>query len=451
MRVLLTAYAEKTHFLAMIPLAWALRTAGHDVRVASQPALTDVITAAGLTAVPVGTDHRMWAVAERFLTGRFAEVYPEAARVIRETPLPPFELVARTTPAGAAAVAEGSAEVVKAYRMANATMLDELVELARAWRPDLVLWEPMTHAGALAAAACGADHGRVLWSVDAFGAMRVAQLRHVRAGAVDPLRDWLAAEAKLLGLAWSEEFTTGKFTVDQLPAGVGLPTGLPSVPCRYVPYNGRSEVPRWLWEPPQRRRVALTLGSSPTERFGSYAIDLQDLLDALGELDVEIVATVGADRRQTITRVPTNTRVVEFVPLNDLVPTCAAVINHAGYGTINTVALHGVPQVLLPEVDDAPLVAERIAGLGAGISTPMREAAGPLVADAVTRVLTETRFAAAARSLRDRMLAAPSPHDVVTELERRVAGHPRPSTTERTRHDRHRRHHPGPRRRSQGA
>ncbi len=36
MRVLFTTYAEKTHFLAMAPLAWALRTAGHEVVVASQ-------------------------------------------------------------------------------------------------------------------------------------------------------------------------------------------------------------------------------------------------------------------------------------------------------------------------------------------------------------------------------------------------------------------------------
>ena len=44
MRVLFAAHAERTHFYSMIPLAWALRTAGHEVYVASQPALTDDIT-----------------------------------------------------------------------------------------------------------------------------------------------------------------------------------------------------------------------------------------------------------------------------------------------------------------------------------------------------------------------------------------------------------------------
>ena len=48
MRVLFATYPERTHFLAMVPLAWALRTAGHEVRVASQPTFTDVITRAVL-------------------------------------------------------------------------------------------------------------------------------------------------------------------------------------------------------------------------------------------------------------------------------------------------------------------------------------------------------------------------------------------------------------------
>jgi UDP:flavonoid glycosyltransferase YjiC (YdhE family) len=38
----------------VVAVAWALRAAGHDVRVAAQPDLADAIVQAGLTAVPVG-------------------------------------------------------------------------------------------------------------------------------------------------------------------------------------------------------------------------------------------------------------------------------------------------------------------------------------------------------------------------------------------------------------
>ncbi|MFI1169810.1 glycosyl transferase family 28, partial [Streptomyces sp. NPDC020801] len=54
MRVLFTAFAAKSHAYTQFPLAWALRTAGHEVCVASQPDLVEDITRAGLTAVPVG-------------------------------------------------------------------------------------------------------------------------------------------------------------------------------------------------------------------------------------------------------------------------------------------------------------------------------------------------------------------------------------------------------------
>ena len=60
MRVLFVTSPEKTIFLSMVPMAWALRTAGHEVRVASRPGFANVITQAGLTAVPAGRDTDLW-------------------------------------------------------------------------------------------------------------------------------------------------------------------------------------------------------------------------------------------------------------------------------------------------------------------------------------------------------------------------------------------------------
>jgi UDP:flavonoid glycosyltransferase YjiC (YdhE family) len=54
MRVLFVVLPHKSHFFCMVPMAWALSAAGHEVRVASQPDITAAITAAGLNAVPVG-------------------------------------------------------------------------------------------------------------------------------------------------------------------------------------------------------------------------------------------------------------------------------------------------------------------------------------------------------------------------------------------------------------
>ena len=166
MRILFATYSEKTHFHAMVPLAWALRTAGHEVRVASQPALTDVITRTGLTAVPVGADHNLWRSSNRFLTPRFAEANPPAYKRIRGVEMPPFDAADRPLSAQDwHYLKDGYDKVVPGwYKMINDPMVEDLVEFACSWRPDLVIWEPATYVGPLAARAVGAAH---LWRVRA--------------------------------------------------------------------------------------------------------------------------------------------------------------------------------------------------------------------------------------------------------------------------------------------
>jgi len=56
MRVMFAVYAAKTHFYNMVPLAWALRAAGHEVCVATQPDIVDAVAATGLPVATVGDE-----------------------------------------------------------------------------------------------------------------------------------------------------------------------------------------------------------------------------------------------------------------------------------------------------------------------------------------------------------------------------------------------------------
>ena len=56
MRVLFCPHRDAQHLYPLVPLAWAGRAAGHDVRVAGPPALTTAIVHTGLPAVVVGRD-----------------------------------------------------------------------------------------------------------------------------------------------------------------------------------------------------------------------------------------------------------------------------------------------------------------------------------------------------------------------------------------------------------
>jgi glycosyltransferase (activator-dependent family) len=428
MRVLFATYSEKTHFHAMVPLAWALRTAGHEVRVASQPELVDVITETGLTAVEVGQDHNLWRTSKRFLTPRFAEANPTAYKKIRGVELPPFDIVEQPPEEITwEYLKNGYDKVVPSwYKMINDPMVEDLVNFCRSWQPDLVIWEPATYAGPIAAKACGAAHARMLWCLDIFGVTRAHFLRLKEEQPVeargDVLAEWLQSQAAKYGAEFSEDMTTGQFTIDQFPDSLRMQApDLQYVPLRYVPYNGTSVVPKWLWEKPERPRVCLTLGVCATERFGGYPVGVQDILDSLGDLDVEIVATVAEEEQKKLERVPDNTKLVAFVPLNALVPTCDVVIHHAGFGTANTTAIHGVPQLTLPEQHDAPPLARRVAAHGAGLSLYYSEVTGPKVRELLVRLLSEPAFAERATRLAEEIAALPSPNDLVAELEKLTA------------------------------
>jgi glycosyltransferase (activator-dependent family) len=400
MRVLFAVNPEKTIFYTMVPLAWALRTAGHDVRVASQPRFATTITQAGLTAVPVGRDRDRWQVAGQKEELRAGLPAPYDAAVAE-----PASLDAETLVDGY------ERQAVRWHKLDNFPIIADLVDYARHWQPDLVIWEPLTNAGAIAAKACGAAHARLLWSVDVFGVTR-ARLLALRPPK-DPLRDWLGGYAE-----FTEDMVTGQFSIDLLPDSLAMPTDLHRVPMGYLPYGGPAVVPRWLWEPPHRPRVALTLGTTSTEQFAGYATDVPELLDALSTMDVEVIATVAP---QTLDTVPENVRAVGFVPLDALVSTCAAVVNHAGPGTLLTTARHAVPQLAVPWDFDEPELARRAGVQGAALVIRADTATGPAVRDGVHRLLHEPEFAGRAARLRDEILAMPTPNQIVPQLEELTA------------------------------
>lgn len=414
MRVLMTSLAVEAHFNGTVPLAWALRAAGHEVRFASQPALTRAITQAGITAVPVGADHTHHEIVRDLgeeLTGFYRDIDFTGVRG------GPRDRKAANSLLTATFYAQAN----------NDSMVDDLVAYARWWQPDLVIWEPFSFAGGVAARACGTAGARLLWGPDLFGLSREGFRAENAALPVelrdDALEEWLTWTLARHGLDYDERVVSGHFTIDQMPEGIRLPGRSESVPMRYVPYNGVSEVPDWLRETPARPRICLTLGITSRDMAYPDLISPAELFDAVADLDVEIVATLDEAQLAEVGRVPDNTRVVNFVPLHALMPTCAAIVHHGGAGTWSTAAVYGVPQLVVAGMWDNVYRAERLSDLGAGLYLPPPELTGSRLRDGVVRLLEEPAFRTGAQILRERMLAEPSPGEVVRTLVDAAARH----------------------------
>ncbi|MFD9967438.1 activator-dependent family glycosyltransferase [Streptomyces sp. NPDC059017] len=424
MRVLFTPFPASTHVHTQVPLAWAMRAAGHEVRVATQPDVVEDINNAGLTAVAVGEVLDVPATMNPEYTDEPEEMRDEAWLDVLD--------ISETRPEKLThSYVHGVLTAWTSFVYQNTlpdTTTEELIDFARAWRPDLVVWDTMYYPGALAARISGAAHARLMFGLDLVGLMR----RHYLGGLAalppalreDPLEEWMSRILRRHGREFSEDLVVGQWTIDPVPPSLRLPVDLPSVPMRYVPYNGEATIPGWLRERPRRPRVCLTLGRSFREVVGADRASVGDLLAAVADLDVEVVATFTADQLDPDRRVPGNVRVVDFVPLDALLATSAAIVHHGGSGTLQTALAHGVPQVMVPARMwcNVPK-AHRVRDAGAGLCIDPEDLTPDGLRTALVRVLGEPAFATNADRLRREVAGTPAPADIVPVLERLTAEH----------------------------
>ncbi|WP_326958653.1 activator-dependent family glycosyltransferase [Amycolatopsis sp. NBC_01286] len=415
MRILFTTANQGSMFQPMVPLAWALRTAGHEVVVATQPDFVEEVTQAGLTAVPAGrqVDPRRLLVA--------MQVTEDMLEEAREGLHPPYDAVEDPSKADWESMLTGYVDDVERCRYEIFSMIGGLVEFARSWQPDLVIWEPFTYAGAIAAKACGAAHARLLFGADVYG--RAREIFRGFGQTEDPLAKWFASYGRKYGFDFTEDLITGDFTIDPMPASLQCEADLNYLHMRNVPYGGVAIAPWWLEIKPEKPRVALTMGLTATGHFAGYTIDIQDVLDALADLDVELYATVPEDEQEKLRSIPENALLMPYIPLHALASTCSVAINHAGVGTLSTFALHGVPQLTLPYHFDEPLIGRRFAATGAGLNMHGIPIDADTIRANVLRLLEEPSFTEGAARLRDEMHALPTPNQLVGELEALTVKH----------------------------
>jgi MGT family glycosyltransferase len=116
---------------------------------------------------------------------------------------------------------------------------------------------------------------------------------------------------------------------------------------------------------------------------------------ALGRLPVRGLVTTGRAVDPRDIPVPGNVRAVRSAPHAAVLAEAAAVVTHAGHGTVLKALAAGVPLVCMPMGRDQKDNTVRVLRRGAGVR--VRQKAAPArIADAVTRVLADPSYADAA-------------------------------------------------------
>jgi UDP:flavonoid glycosyltransferase YjiC (YdhE family) len=375
MRVLFVSLPGIGHAFPGVPLAWALRAAGHDVLMATAGDAL-VVAEAGLPVVDVasGTD-----ASTMF------------RRAFQEHP----ELLGQMLGGGRQDTRAGLA----LFASLNDQIADTVVATARAWLPDLVVFEQMALSGALAATLLGVPAVQQDLGFDRTVGLR-AQMAEFLHGAFD--------RHGVPGLAANVE------VIDSAPGSMVAETY--GWPMRFVPYNGGGVLPGWLAERPARARIAVTLGTTSPGMNGLGPIER--LVSVAPAVDAEFVLALGSGAAGKVGDLPPNVRAVDWIPLNVLLPTCAAVVHHGGSGTTLTALDAAVPQLILPDGADRFVNADAVHDRGAGIQASETE----LDAGLITRLLTEEKLRENAAEVRAEMRVMPGPADIVPCLVELAAG-----------------------------
>jgi UDP:flavonoid glycosyltransferase YjiC (YdhE family) len=357
----------------MLQLAAACQEAGHEVLFATAGEATPLVTAAGIEAVATGAHGAQEAALRGAVQGPARElpgdqrpmfVFP---RMFGEALTPP--------------------------------MAEDLLPVAREWRPDLFVHEQAELAAPLVAEACSRPS-----VTHSFGTA-------IPVSILDDTRKRLAGLWRAHGLEvppYAGCFRDGY--LDICPPSVQS-TSVDHIadvlPIRPVTASGST--------PTEEPFVYVTMGTvQNTPEL------LREVVAGVAGLGVPTLVAVGPRvEPASLGEQPEHVRVEHWVDQLDVLSRCTAVVSHGGSGTFLGALAHGVPQLCLPQAADQFRNAE--GGLRAGAVVVLRpdEVTPETVGAAVQRLLAEPAFREASGRVRDEIAAMPSPAAVAAELAER--------------------------------
>lgn len=231
-------------------------------------------------------------------------------------------------------------------------MADRLIEFAGHWRPDLIVYPPLGVLGPLIGAKFGIP---VVMQTVGFAhtplhinmVTRTLADTYARHGVKAPPAD----------LAWIDVTPPSMSTLEN--------NGEPVISMRYVPYNGGAVWEPWWDREPERKRLLISLGTVKPMVDGLDLISW--VMDSAHEADAEIILHLSLNSRAALRKLPTNVRLVDWIPMGVFLNGADGFIHHGGAGNTLTALHSGIPQIVFGQGADRPVNARAVVDRGCGI------------------------------------------------------------------------------------
>jgi MGT family glycosyltransferase len=160
-----------------------------------------------------------------------------------------------------------------------------------------------------------------------------------------------------------------------------------------------------LWEPPYHDTepppgedplvlVAVSTAQDPDHEL------LRTALLGLADMPVRVLAATNRKPLKHPVAVAANIKLVDWISYSRTMPRCAAVISHAGHGTVVRALASGAPVLAVPHSGDMGENAARIDWAGVGVRLPWRLLAPRTLRLALQRTLATPALAARAQELK---------------------------------------------------
>jgi len=315
----------------------------------------------------------------------------------------------------------------------------DTVEVIDAWRPDVVVCHELVFGVMAAAEAKGVK--LAVFAANVWSLPTLEGAPPFGGGLPPPRTDFDFDLYARLRAATRQGFQVGLPALNTARASLGLapltdlfdqltPAGrillatsrafdfdlTPPEPFRYVgPYMAD---PEWTeaWTPPwpasDTRPLALVSFST---MYQGQEPALRRVIEALGGLAVRAVVTLGPSLAPDDFAAPSNVAVSARAPHGRILPLASLIITHAGHASALRPLMAGLPLVCLPLGRDQPDNAQRVAEHGAGIRL-LPDASPAEIATAVSKVLGDPSYGAAAESLGQRISADAASRSADQEL-----------------------------------